>query len=261
MGRKLFVPSVTKRAINHIKTYKELNMGGLISCPWKEKCFLSSEAWWKTDDCSRFSMQAFFSHLHRGSHATVQTKVCISVVLHPITDPWLSQPMSLLRLSGQQEPEFMRRSGGVRGHGQARHHDSADRAAQRGESPLLLQLRQLVVELSSALRDDTLSDFANQTILIDLLPVAFQVTAVLLFCLCSPLCQIVVFLSVLFRFRMHVGTEKWSEEQGGWRGQRSCEPPVEFVVRFFPSPSIRWKNGTDEPEGSQACQLEATQPF
>lgn len=41
--------------------------------------------------------------------------------------------MSLLRLSGQQEPEFMRRSGGVRGHGEARRHDSADRAAQRGE--------------------------------------------------------------------------------------------------------------------------------
>lgn len=41
-------------------------------------------------------------------------------------------------VSGQQEPEFVRRSGGVRGHGQAWRHDSADRAAQRGEGPLLL---------------------------------------------------------------------------------------------------------------------------
>lgn len=31
---------------------------------------------------------------------------------------------------------------------------------------------------------------------------------------------------------MHIAAEKGSEEQGGGRGQRSCEPPVESVVSF-----------------------------
>lgn len=88
--------------------------------------------------CRHFSVTSTGGAILLSKHSLCrENTVCISVVLQPMHTPYC-QLMSLLRLSGQQEPEFVRRSGGVWGHGQAWRHDSADCAAQRGEKPLLL---------------------------------------------------------------------------------------------------------------------------
>lgn len=89
--------------------------------------------------CRHFSVTSTGGAMLLSKHCLCkENTVCISVALQLIPVPLLSQLMSPLLLSGQQEPEFVRRSGCVRGHGQAWRHDSADCAAQRGERPLLL---------------------------------------------------------------------------------------------------------------------------